>query len=615
MKHNYLIIFILSFVTACADNHAKLETALRLAGDNRPELERVLAHYSHSPADSLKLRAARFLIENMPGHYTLDGNLVNAYRRRIDSDTSITYFTRKVSDIALAFVKDIDRGARKLEDVRHIKADYLIHHIDRSFEKRDEYPWVGNLPFDDFLEYVLPYRQQNERLDYWIDSLRMDSVSYGTVMNVDYLRYDVWNQKEKWSITMENDENRIPFMVRLLRNDTYKDCRVNCELAFLCGKVLGFPAAVDGFPYYANRNGFHYWNVTRSPEIVGNLNRGPVERKAAKVYRHVFARQHDLDKERNAYIPEWLKDPFNKDVTDEYLYTATVSVRAASDVSPDTPYAYLAVFNKQGWRPIAIASLKHGKSVFPSMGKGVLYRPVYYHDKTMRPLDCPFILNTDGTTTPLVPDTLRRIAARLERKYPTSADVYNYTQVLTRHLLIASVDARFLHPDTLADNVRLLKTRLEIKPDTARHYRYWRLRLATGETCGEVAFYDVRGNLLKGIVDSANAAGFDGDPLTNLPGNPRDYGYVTVDFGRPVAVSRVVLLPRSDGNGIYPGDEYELFYHDLDGWQSLGRRVATDYFLDYDNLPADALYWLHNHTRGVEERPFTITPSGDIRFW
>ena len=76
-----------------------------------------------------------------------------------------------------------------------------------------------------------------------------------------------------------------------------------------------------------------------------------------------------------------------------------------------------------------------------------------------------------------------------------------------------------------------------------------------------------------------------------------------------------MLLPRSDGNGIYPGDDYELFYHDLDGWRSLGRRIATDYFLDYDNLPAGALYWLHNHTRGVEERPFTITLSGDIRFW
>ena len=48
---------------ACAKKVDLLEQALRLAGDNRPELERVLAHYSQRPEDSLKLRAARFLIK------------------------------------------------------------------------------------------------------------------------------------------------------------------------------------------------------------------------------------------------------------------------------------------------------------------------------------------------------------------------------------------------------------------------------------------------------------------------------------------------------------------------------------------------------------------------
>jgi hypothetical protein len=40
-----------------------------LAGDNRAELEKVLAHYAQNPADSLKYRAAVFLIGNMAGYY------------------------------------------------------------------------------------------------------------------------------------------------------------------------------------------------------------------------------------------------------------------------------------------------------------------------------------------------------------------------------------------------------------------------------------------------------------------------------------------------------------------------------------------------------------------
>lgn len=54
-------------IVSCVEENTKLERALELAGENRKELERVLTHYSHTDADSLKLRAACFLIENMPG--------------------------------------------------------------------------------------------------------------------------------------------------------------------------------------------------------------------------------------------------------------------------------------------------------------------------------------------------------------------------------------------------------------------------------------------------------------------------------------------------------------------------------------------------------------------
>lgn len=50
-----------------------LEQALKKSGNNRSELEKVLAHYSQKDTDSLKLQAAIFLIENMPGHYSYYG--------------------------------------------------------------------------------------------------------------------------------------------------------------------------------------------------------------------------------------------------------------------------------------------------------------------------------------------------------------------------------------------------------------------------------------------------------------------------------------------------------------------------------------------------------------
>ena len=54
-------------VTSCTYSNNALEQALQSAGNNRPELEKVLEHYSLEPE---KLKATHFLIENMPAHYS-----------------------------------------------------------------------------------------------------------------------------------------------------------------------------------------------------------------------------------------------------------------------------------------------------------------------------------------------------------------------------------------------------------------------------------------------------------------------------------------------------------------------------------------------------------------
>ena len=63
--------------------------------------------------------------------------------------------------------------------------------------------------------------------------------------------------------------------------------------------------------------------------------------------------------------------------------------------------------------------------------------------------------------------------------------------------------------------------------------------------------------------------------------------------------------PRSDDNGIVPGEIYELFCW-LDGtWRSLGRQTGReDKTLKYEQAPAHALFRLHNCTRGKENRIF-----------
>ena len=70
MKYLIGIIFILLFYSCNVDRD--LKSALELAGANRTELETVLNHYATDSKDSLKLRAAEFLIANMPYHFSLE---------------------------------------------------------------------------------------------------------------------------------------------------------------------------------------------------------------------------------------------------------------------------------------------------------------------------------------------------------------------------------------------------------------------------------------------------------------------------------------------------------------------------------------------------------------
>lgn len=66
MHRNFFLIVVFLSLFSCMGTVDRLEWALTLAGENRTELEKVLQYYKD---DSLKYKAACFLIENMPYHY------------------------------------------------------------------------------------------------------------------------------------------------------------------------------------------------------------------------------------------------------------------------------------------------------------------------------------------------------------------------------------------------------------------------------------------------------------------------------------------------------------------------------------------------------------------
>ena len=146
---------------SCRPHHDRLEDALRMAGDNRAELERVLHHYAD---DSLKLEAACFLIGNMPAHYSYEGALLDTLYAAFEQfHDSGAYDKKRFSCLRPFPYKKLSR----VSDLTTVTADYLIENIEYSFKVWRERPWGKHIPFDRFCELILPYRIKDEPLTRW----------------------------------------------------------------------------------------------------------------------------------------------------------------------------------------------------------------------------------------------------------------------------------------------------------------------------------------------------------------------------------------------------------------------------------------------------------------
>ncbi|HJV77226.1 MAG TPA: RICIN domain-containing protein, partial [Paludibacter sp.] len=145
----------------------EVQEALDEAGDNRQELEKVLIHYGTNPQDSLKFKAACFLIQNMKGYYSVTEENVNKLEKlyRILGDVSTDERNEKYKR-GVDSLK-IDFRFNKQPDLQYIRANFLIQHIDQAFKAWEAAPWHRNYSFDAFCEYVLPYRVYDEKLSLW----------------------------------------------------------------------------------------------------------------------------------------------------------------------------------------------------------------------------------------------------------------------------------------------------------------------------------------------------------------------------------------------------------------------------------------------------------------
>ena len=395
------MIFLNLLLTAvCFMGSDRLEFALEKAGDNRAELEAVLQHY---PNGSQKHIAACFLIENMAGHNYTELLFYNPQDELVEFD-SLSYENYEAASVAMDALEQ-ERGevhyakGEVIEDTQIISSAYLIENIDLAFLGWKTNPWSKDLSFEDFCEYVLPYRGSNEPVESWRSELMEQFKDLKDEM------VDPSDSKEAGRLLEQKANAIIGFDPIFYLHPTDQGfaemkrrgmgrCEDITNMQIYARRAGGVAVASDYTPHWAKSGNNHAWSV-----VIGADGKGyaPISGVAAKVYRKTYSEQLDslgakLNEGEGA--PRWLKKKYYKDVTDSYVKTTDVLLKV---VPSDQRYAYLCVFNSGHWRAIQWGEIEQESVIFRGMGRDIAYLPAFFRNDEIVPAGLPFILQKDGT--------------------------------------------------------------------------------------------------------------------------------------------------------------------------------------------------------------------------
>jgi hypothetical protein len=186
------------------------------------------------------------------------------------------------------FVADYHRNnanlpaSRTLMDIEVITSDFLIDNIDLAFNAWREKPWAQHLDFDEFCDWVLPYRVLNEPLQPWrslmYNELKHleDSVNFlSDPKEIGLLINNVIAGKFHFS-------NQLGFIPILGGVDLWNVHAGLCEqryvLITMAMRSMGIPVMIDFTFQYPSFPGNHSWTVLLDNDsLIKPFNGGETE--------------------------------------------------------------------------------------------------------------------------------------------------------------------------------------------------------------------------------------------------------------------------------------------------------------------------------------------------
>lgn len=643
-----LIIIIFFFIGSKCNNKKynayspSIEHVLKKAKSNRHEIEKALDYFLLQK-DSLKIKAIFYLVENISDNYSTTFSEINdPYHNVVLTSNVIETKGWDPSSSIIGTVFDSIYQHKKIlpkikvvHDIDVITGDFLIYNVEKAFEAWEITKSFTKYSFQDFCEYILPYRIGNEPLNNWreqafdkyfflLDSLKEPIEIAKAVIKKSGMSYNSGMSKYPYSPTFKE-----------LDNLHYGSCNHLSEYLALSLRAIGIAASIDVVPAWGNRSLNHVWNVvmdkTGKFQDLGYTENGnnDILYKIPKIYRKTFTK----DRGHLSYLnSNW------KDVTNDYSMPNSKIILQKSNTHKKKK-VFLCVFDNQTWVPIAVNSSKESSKVvfrdigrgipfnnnkilkYYDEGKGIVYLPACMKKNTLIAFSDPFILKENGKIHLLAPSKSTRKSIIINRKYPKYEQIATYAEEMKGAFFEASNDANFLNKTNI-HIIRNISTQpfTEVKLPETIICKYIRFHGADSSriNLSELRFYNSIGQInIEHLISSDisvklnNLIAISDNNIDTYYEGKIQNEYIDICFKEEVNLNKIVYAPRTDGNDIIPEECYELFYWDKK-WKSLGKKIAKSFYLRYDNVPDNALLLLHNHTKGVEERIFTIEKDKQI---
>lgn len=517
----FILLVVLAFIILYNSDINNNKRILLNSSKNKNQFEFVLSYFNNTKEDTLKYKAAKFLINNIDDdilknkiikneNHNIALNLLNTTAEKqlylgFDKKPQKKEAWRENNYVKIqldSLVKNIvieNSHSVIIPNSKKIKSIRLINHIERAFDKWSKSKLIEKSNFEEFTETLLRYRYNTEHLNtsykypkkIWENLLKdIDIKDIKAVINI----------LKDYFYRVDRLTAGINYKFDLGFYDILKWGKLSCnKQSIIAAEILndiGIPTYIDTTPLWLNRSLGHTWCVSKdslgnylpfSPfwQSIDTLKREGIFNKnyfkrVSKVYRKTYASQEKsaiMFKHKNEVIPSFFNTTHLKDVTDKYHKTTSLNINLKKFDYEKNNLVYLAVFSPKGWIPVAWSKVdaKKKKAFFDKIPKEVVYVVGIYNGFEIEPLTSAFYLDSKNVQHNIKSNLNKLITMKLLEKYPEKERLIDFRKERINGKFQGADNERFMNAEDLYKFSRIPKNYVEnLNIKNNKSYRYVR---------------------------------------------------------------------------------------------------------------------------------------------